>query len=187
MGSQMNEQKGSGATPGLSRRGALGLAAGAATLALPGMARAFALPITPRADHLVVSKSKRVLELRRAGEVIRRYRIALGFTPQGHKTAQGDGRTPEGLYWIDRRNPRSEYFLSVGISYPNTEDIARARALGVRPGGDIFIHGQPVRPREIAATKGKQDWTAGCIAVTNAEIEEVWAMTPLATPITILA
>lgn len=183
----MNEQKGMGVAPGLSRRGAFGLAAGAAALTLPGVARAFALPTTPRVDHLVVSKSKRVLEMRRAGEVIQRYRIDLGFTPKGHKTAEGDGRTPEGLYWIDRRNPRSEYFLSVGISYPNAEDIARARALGVSPGGDIFIHGEPVRPAEIASTKGKKDWTAGCIAVTNENIQEIWAMTPLATPITILA
>ncbi|MBP7240430.1 L,D-transpeptidase family protein [Amaricoccus sp.] len=173
--------------PRFGRRGLLGLAAGAACLGTPAIARAFALPVAPRADHIVVSKSKRVLELRAKGEILKRYRIALGFTPEGHKTASGDGRTPEGLYWIDRRNPRSEYFLSIGISYPNAEDEARARSLGVRPGGDIFIHGQPVRPREIRAAQGKKDWTAGCIAVANDEIEEIWAMTPLATPITILA
>lgn len=186
MGRRMDEQ-GRKAATGFSRRGALGLAVGALGLAAPGIARAFALPIQPMTDHIVVSKSKRVLELRAKGEILKRYRIALGFTPQGHKTASGDGRTPEGLYWIDRRNPRSEYFLSVGISYPNAEDMARARALGVRPGGDIFIHGQPMRPREVAAAKGKKDWTAGCIAVANGEIEEIWAMTPLGTPITILA
>ncbi|WP_290746972.1 L,D-transpeptidase family protein [Amaricoccus sp.] len=166
---------------------ALGMAVGAMGLATPAIARAFALPVAPRTDHIVVSKSLRVLELREKGEVVKRFRIALGFTPEGKKTASGDGRTPEGLYWIDRRNPRSEYFLSIGISYPNADDVARARALGRSPGGDIFIHGQPMRPREIRAAKGKKDWTAGCIAVANEEIEEIWAMTPLGTPITILA
>lgn len=186
MGRRMDEH-GNGQATRLSRRGALGLAAGALTLGAPALAQAFALPTAQMTDHIVVSKSKRVLELRARGEILKRYRIALGFAPEGHKGASGDGRTPEGLYWIDRRNPRSEYFLSVGISYPNAEDIARARARGVRPGGDIFIHGQPMRPREIRAAKGRKDWTAGCIAVANAEIEEIWAMTPLGTPITILA
>jgi murein L,D-transpeptidase YafK len=157
---------------------------GAMALALaPDAARAFALPIGPRADHLVVSKSKRVMELRVAGEAIRRYRVDLGFTPEGHKTASRDGRTPEGRYWIDRRNPRSEFFLSIGISYPNAMDVARARALGVDPGGDIFIHGEPMRGKK----RTRRDWTAGCIAVTNREMEEIWALTPLGVPITILA
>jgi murein L,D-transpeptidase YafK len=181
------DKHGTQAATGLSRRGMLGLTVGALGLGAPGIARAFALPVTPMSDHIVVSKSKRVLELRAKGEVLKRYRVSLGFTPSGHKVASGDGRTPEGLYWIDRRNPRSEYFLSVGISYPNAEDVARAQSIGVRPGGDIFIHGQPMRPREVRAAKGKKDWTAGCIAVTNDEIEEIWAMTPLGTPITILA
>lgn len=184
---RLMDEYGTNAGKGLSRRGALGLAAGALGLAAPGLARAFALPTAQMTDHIVVSKSKRVLELRAKGEILKRYRISLGFTPEGHKSISGDGRTPEGLYWIDRRNPRSEYFLSVGISYPNAEDVARARALGVSPGGDIFIHGQPMRPGEIKAAKGKKDWTAGCIAVTNGEIEQIWSMTPLGTPITILA
>jgi murein L,D-transpeptidase YafK len=169
---------------GPTRRAALGLAAGALALAAaPGVARAFALPIGPRANHVVVSKSKRVMELRIGTEVLRRYRIDLGFTPEGHKFASRDGRTPEGRYWIDRRNPRSEFFLSLGISYPNAIDVARSRALGVDPGGDIFIHGEPNRGKK----RSRRDWTAGCIAVSNREMEEIWALTPLGVPITILA
>jgi murein L,D-transpeptidase YafK len=97
--------------------------------------------------------------------------------------ASGDGRTPEGRYYIDRRNPRSDFYLSLGVSYPNVVDIARARAMGVRPGGDIFIHGGPRR----AADRRKKDWTAGCIAVSDKEIEEIWSMVPTGIPITILA
>jgi hypothetical protein len=116
-----------------------------------------------------------------AGAVPRASRVR---TPDGHKERSGDGRTPEGVYWIDRRNPRSEYFLSLGVSYPNAADVARARAMGVDPGGDIFIHGEPIRG---AWHRGKNDWTAGCIAVSNAEIEEIWAMVPTGTQVTILA
>ena len=107
----------------------------------------------------------------------------LGFQPQGHKAQSGDGRTPEGRYYIDRRNPRSDFFLSLGVSYPNAIDLARARANGVRPGGDIFIHGGPTR----TADRRKKDWTAGCIAVSDEEMEEIWSMVPTGIPITILA
>ena len=183
MGSEMKL----GDPKGLVTRRSL-LALGGAALGLAATpAGAFAPPMGPRANHIVVSKSKRVLELRHGQEILKRYAIDLGFSPTGHKVAEGDGRTPEGLYWIDRRNPRSEYFLSLGITYPNAEDIARARSLGVNPGGNIMIHGEPMRPRERAMNNGKKDWTAGCIAVKNAEIEEIWAMTPLGVPITILA
>jgi len=168
----------------LSRRRALGLAAGLAGLiaAPAALATPFVQTIGPRTNHIVVSKSKRVLELRVGADILRRYRVDLGFQPEGHKIRAGDGRTPEGRYWIDRRNPRSEFYLSLGISYPNSVDVARARALGVKPGGDIFIHGEPVR-----TTKSGRDWTAGCIAVKNPEIEEIWALTPTGVPITILA
>ncbi len=169
---------------GLSRRATFALAAGLiGAAALPSAASAFVQKVAPRTNHLVVSKSKRVLELRNGKEILKRYRVDLGFTPEGHKLRSGDGRTPEGRYWIDRRNPRSEFFLSIGVSYPNAEDVARARSLGFDPGGDIFIHGEPMR----TAKKSRRDWTAGCIAVSNDEIEEIWAMTPLGVPITILA
>ena len=103
--------------------------------------------------------------------VVRSYRIALGAVPSGHKEREGDGRTPEGVYVIDRRNPKSAYHLSLHISYPNEADRERARALGVDPGGDIMIHGMP---NGGEARSG--DWTRGCIAVTNAEIEEIWEL-----------
>jgi lipoprotein-anchoring transpeptidase ErfK/SrfK len=172
----------------LSRRAALGLGAGLLGLAAaPGLALAaaepFALPVGPRVTHIVVSKTNRVLELHVGKEIHRRYAIDLGFDPKGHKTSSGDGRTPEGRYWIDRRNPRSEFFLSLGISYPNAVDLARAEAMGVDPGGDIFIHGEPMR----TAKRSRRDWTAGCIAVSNAEIEEIWTLTPVGVPITIFA
>lgn len=162
------------------------LAAGAGLLcvaAAPALASPFVHVLGDRAEHLVVVKSRRVLGLMRGTETLKSYRVHLGFTPEGHKTQSGDGRTPEGQYWIDRRNPRSEFYLSLGISYPNANDVARARALGVRPGGDIFIHGGP----RAAAQQGRKDWTAGCIAVNDPEMDEIWSMVPTGTPIRILA
>jgi murein L,D-transpeptidase YafK len=172
------------ATPRFDRRGLL-VAAGAAALVAAAPA-AFARPFVhtaTRADHLVVGKRSRTLYLMRDGKAFATYSVALGFAPEGHKLRSGDGRTPEGRYWIDRRNPRSEYYLSLGISYPNAEDVARARTLGVRPGNNIMIHGQPVRGKRASA----RDWTAGCIAVSNDEMEEIWATVPTGVQITILA
>ena len=133
----------------------------------------------PEVTQLFVSKERRQLYLLHGTEVIKAYPISLGFTPQGHKQAEGDGRTPEGIYWINRRNPQSQYHLSLGISYPNTQDTARARAAGVSPGGDIFIHGEGKLRAFLP------DWTAGCIAVSNHDIEEIYAMVPNGTPIVI--
>ncbi len=139
----------------------------------------------PMAEFLVVFNSKRRLGLYRAVDgkpvLLRSYDVDLGFTPRGDKAEVGDGRTPEGTYYINRRNENSTYHLSLGISYPDVKDMALARANGVNPGGDIFIHGGPVSFRN----RFKQDWTAGCISVTNREIEEIWAMVPLGTPIAI--
>jgi murein L,D-transpeptidase YafK len=167
-----------------TRRGALAVTAGFFGLAAgPASAVGYSHTIAPRANHIVVSKTNRVMQLMAGEKVLKRYRVDLGFAPQGHKLRSGDGRTPEGRYHIDRRNPRSEFYLSLGVSYPNPQDVARARALGLNPGGDIFIHGEPVRE-----AKGRdRDWTAGCIAVTNREMEEIWALTPTGVPITILA
>lgn len=167
-----------------TRRSALAATAGFLGLAAtPASAIGFHHTIAPRTSHIVLSKTNRVLHLMSGETVLKRYRVDLGFAPEGHKLRSGDGRTPEGRYRIDRRNPRSDFYLSLGISYPNPQDIARARALGLDPGGDIFIHGEPVRQ-----PKGKdRDWTAGCIAVTNREMEEIWALTPTGVPITIFA
>lgn len=104
-------------------------------------------------------------------QVLKSYDIDLGFQPRGHKKLRGDGRTPEGSYIVDRKNPGSEFHLSLGLSYPNAADIAKAKDLGFDPGGDIFIHGASGR----TGTRGT-DWTFGCIAVSNREIEDVFAM-----------
>lgn len=121
-------------------------------------------------NKVVVQKGKRRMLLMHDDKVVARYRVNLGFEPEGTKAFQGDGRTPEGVYFITHRNPDSAFHRSLGISYPNRVDVARAAAYGRSPGGDIFIHGgpRPIDPR------GK-DWTAGCIAVSNAEIEDIYA------------
>jgi murein L,D-transpeptidase YafK len=135
------------------------------------------------ADFVLVDKSDRTLALMRGGEVVRTYfDIALGDAPVGHKRFQGDEKTPEGRYTIDYRNPQSSYHLSLHISYPNSADRAHARGLGRSPGGDIFIHGQP---NGWGMLRIPGDWTDGCIALRNDEIEEIWGMVPDGTPIEI--
>ena len=167
-----------------TRRSAMALTAGffAVGASAPAQA-AYVQALAPRANHIVVSKSNRTMALMHGSTTLKRYRIDLGFAPEGHKQRSGDGRTPEGRYVIDRRNARSEFYLSLGISYPNPEDLARAAAMGARPGSNIFIHGGPRRPQD----RRKPDWTAGCIAVSDREMEEIWSMVPTGIPITILA
>ena len=138
----------------------------------------------PEVTRLRLYKRQRLLVLDSADRVVQAYPIGLGFAPEGHKQFEGDGRTPEGSYIIDRRNPDSLFHRSIGISYPNQTDIAFAKAHGRSPGGDIFIHGGPrpgIDPTNV------RDWTAGCIAVTNREIEQVYAMVRNGTPIHIFA
>ncbi|PYE84346.1 L,D-transpeptidase family protein [Pseudoroseicyclus aestuarii] len=124
----------------------------------------------PPVTSVMAFKSSRSLYLMSGSETLKAYKFQLGFNPQGPKRWEGDGRTPEGVYRIDRRNPNSAYHLSIGISYPNANDRALARAMGREPGGDIFIHGTP------AQVAGRPDWTAGCIAVMNEEMDEIYAM-----------
>lgn len=133
----------------------------------------------PEVTQLLVKKADRKMYLLHGTTALKVYDIALGQNPYGHKEYEGDSRTPEGLYRIDRRNPQSAFHLSLGISYPNQADRARASTKGKLPGGDIFIHGQ-------AGRAGPGDWTEGCIAVTDAEIEEIYAMVRTGTPILIL-
>ncbi|MEX3017239.1 murein L,D-transpeptidase family protein [Gymnodinialimonas hymeniacidonis] len=133
----------------------------------------------PEVTRVVVWKNERLMSLFHREEVLESYEIELGFAPEGHKFEYGDGRTPEGEYFIDRRNPNSDFYLSIGISYPNAEDIARAREAGVNPGGDIFIHGTPRPFRNI------DDWTVGCIAVRNREMRQIYSMVQNGTPIMI--
>jgi murein L,D-transpeptidase YafK len=142
-------------------------------------------PALPLADRVLVRKADRKLQLLRNGEVLRTYKIVLGLRPEGHKQYEGDFRTPEGRYRLSRRNPNSEYFLSIQIDYPNDRDIARARKQGQRPGGAIMIHGQPNVPRKPRDYYSNVDWTEGCIAVSNSDMVEIWLMTPPDTPIEI--
>lgn len=140
-------------------------------------------PLTGQIDRILIEKSARRMTVYRGGGALKTYRIDLGFAPSGHKQQQGDGRTPEGIYRVNRRNDRSAYHLSIGIDYPRPEDLRRARAAGVDPGGDIFIHGAP--NAQPAGTRLAADWTAGCVAVTNPEIEELFRATPIGVPVEI--
>ena len=135
----------------------------------------------PEVTRIVVWKDARQMALFHHDRVLKQVPIALGFAPVGHKNRRGDGRTPEGTYIIDRRNPNSAFHLSLGISYPDVNDQLVAREAGDDPGGDIFIHGKGPR---FARARG--DWTAGCIAVTDRQMERIYAMVRTGTPITIL-
>jgi murein L,D-transpeptidase YafK len=136
-----------------------------------------------RIDHILIEKSHRRLTASLQGQQVLQFEIALGFAPIGDKTQEGDGKTPEGLFKIDRRNPNSSYHLSLGIDYPQPDDRARAAAQGLDPGGDIFIHGQPNALSNLITLPG--DWTAGCIAVSNTEMEELWRLAALGTVVEI--
>lgn len=137
------------------------------------------------ADRIVIEKGARRLYLLKGDEVIVEYPVKLGLNPYGHKQREGDFRTPEGTYHLSRRNPRSEFFLSVEVSYPNETDRARARQAGVRPGGLIMIHGQPNVPRKTPDYYASNDWTDGCIAVSNSDMVDIWQRTRLGMPIEI--
>jgi len=150
-----------------------------AMLAIVASCSKFQTYTGPEVTQILVQKDARRMYLFHNDEVLKAYDFELGFAPVGDKSIEGDGRTPEGLYYIDRRNPNSSFYLSIGISYPNARDRAEAAALGKSPGGDIFIHGTP-RPFRRQA-----DWTAGCIAVTNREMREIYAMVQNGTPILI--
>ena len=137
------------------------------------------------AEKVLVDKSERKLVLLRRGRVIKEYPIKLGLNPYGHKQREGDFRTPEGTYELVARNPRSEIFLSIKISYPNREDAAVASEAGFSPGGLIMIHGQPNVPKRSAEHYATRDWTDGCIALSNADMVDVWMRTTVGIPIEI--
>ena len=157
---------------------AVGLLAVAACSEAPQTGLPKPVPRSERADRILVEKAARRLTLWRKGRQLAAYDVALGFAPVGHKQREGDGRTPEGLYKINGRNPGSAYHLSLRVSYPDAKDRASAKARGVSPGGDIFIHGYPPGKDWFARWFRHWDWTAGCIAVTDAEIREIWARVP---------
>lgn len=138
-----------------------------------------------QADSVLVVKSQRKLYLLKAGRVLREFSVALGLMPTGHKQREGDFRTPEGRYLLDARNPNSDFFLSIRVSYPDEDDRARARAAGVDPGGQIMIHGLPNELKHDPGRYESTDWTDGCIAVSNADMIDIWLMTRDPTPIEI--
>ncbi len=141
---------------------------------------------TTDVNQLVVRKDERRLYLMSNDQVIRSYRISLGKTPEGHKLYEGDSRTPEGSYTIDFRNPNSDYYKSIRISYPNPRDRELAESWGLRPGGNIMIHGLPNDVGDMAFAYQGLDWTDGCIAVTNEAMDEIWQLVDVGTPIRIL-
>jgi murein L,D-transpeptidase YafK len=136
------------------------------------MAQTAAKPL--HADRVVVLKKARTLQLLSEGKVVKLYKVALGGDPVGPKTRQGDHKTPEGVYVLDSRNAHSQFHKSIHISYPNVRDRAAARANGVSPGGDVFVHGLPNGYGWVGVSHRVKDWTDGCIAVTDEEIEEIW-------------
>ncbi len=140
----------------------------------------------PYVDHIVVRKADRRMYLMDGDTIVRSYKIALGLNPVGPKERDGDFRTPEGWYTLARRNPRSEFFLSIQISYPNASDLRRARLHGWQPGGSIMIHGLPNRLKSSPWYYRHNDWTDGCIAVSDADMVEIWLLTRDGMPIDIL-
>jgi murein L,D-transpeptidase YafK len=143
------------------------------------------LPAGTTIDRILVEKSERKLSILRGGKVLKTYHVALGRNPIGAKEQEGDNKTPEGIYTIDYRNPKSDYHLALHISYPSAEEITRAAQRGVNAGFDIMIHGLPNGQDRIGAAHRQKDWTAGCIAVTDEEIDELYRVTPDGTTIEI--
>jgi murein L,D-transpeptidase YafK len=133
----------------------------------------------PLADRVLIIKSTRTMTLLSGNTVLRTYKVALGTMPIGPKRIEGDHKTPEGIYTIDAKNPQSRFHLSLHISYPSAADREQARKLGARPGGAIMIHGLEKQFAYLGALHRQVDWTDGCVAVTNAEIEEIWKLVPV--------
>ena len=158
------------------------LAVALIVLLLPGLMQASEFPV---ADRVVIEKGARKLHLIQEGKAFRTYKIALGIRPVGDKKREGDFKTPEGKYYLDARNPNSDYFLSIHISYPDPKDRREAGEMGVDPGGAIMIHGQPNDPTRSETYYRTQDWTNGCIAVSNSDMIDIWLMTGENTPIEI--
>lgn len=173
------------------RRKAFALAAGALAALAAGVLlwanQPDAPPLPPgaRADRVVVDKGERTLSLLANGRVLKTYPVSLGGAPAGHKRREGDERTPQGRYVLDYRNPRSFAHLSLHVSYPDSADVARARAEGVPPGGMIMVHGIRNGLGWMGRLHRLVDWTDGCIAVTNGEMNEIWRAVPDGTPIEI--
>ena len=164
----------------MMRRPLIAIALAALVIAAPACGGSAAARDGSKADRILVLKGERRLELLRAGETLRSYPVRLGRNPVGPKIFQYDGRTPEGVYVIDRRTRRTQFHLALHISYPQADNIARAAQYRIPPGGSIFIHGTPG-----TGSRFERDWTDGCIAVSNRAIEEIWKLVDVGTPIEI--
>lgn len=145
----------------------------------------FAAAPLPQADKVLILKSAHTMTLLSGGKVLKTYKVALGTVPVGPKHVEGDHKTPEGNYVIDSKNPQSLFHLSLHISYPSAADRLRAKELGAAPGGAIMIHGLAKQFAYLGAMHRQMDWTDGCVAVTNAEIEEIWKLVPVGTKVEI--
>jgi murein L,D-transpeptidase YafK len=152
---------------------------------IPDVGHLIPEPEPREADKVVVVKALRELRLLADGEVFRTYDVSLGREPVGDKLWEGDGRTPEGHYTLDFKNENSAFHRSIRVSYPNAEDWREARAMGVHPGSDIMIHGLKPEFAHMGRRHLREDWTEGCIAVTNREMDEIWSLVPVGTPIEI--
>jgi murein L,D-transpeptidase YafK len=137
------------------------------------------------ADRIVIVKSARTMTLESSGQPIKSYKVALGGQPIGAKQQQGDHKTPEGEYFVDSKIAHSQFYMALHLSYPSAEDRARARKRGVSPGGDVEIHGLGKKYGWIGARHRLTDWTDGCIAVTNEEIEDIFRIVPVGTRVEI--
>ena len=155
------------------------------TAAVTAVAADIALPPNVKADRVIVWKSRRELQLMKNNAVLKTYKVSLGGDPVGPKQRQGDSRTPEGTYTISGRNPQSRFHFSLRISYPTPEQMASAKKMGLNPGGDIFIHGLPNGWGRIGKGHLLRDWTDGCIAVTDDEIDEIARAVPNGTVVEI--
>jgi murein L,D-transpeptidase YafK len=144
-----------------------------------------AAPTQPQADRIIILKSAHTMTLLSGDKVLKTYKVALGTVPVGPKRVEGDHKTPEGNYTIDAKNPQSQFHLSLHISYPSAADRESAAKLGTRPGGAIMIHGLAKQFAYLGTLHRQVDWTDGCVAVTNAEIEEIWKLVPVGTRVEI--
>jgi murein L,D-transpeptidase YafK len=185
VGRSINLNRVAGLAAGLVCAAAMAAGLVRADTALVPVSNPTPLAEMPLVSRVVVHKSARRMDLLSGEHVLRSYRISLGLQPQGHKEREGDFRTPEGRYYLTRRNPRSDYFLSIQVSYPNDRDQKRARANGWEPGGSIMIHGLPNRLK-FEPDYYTRDWTDGCIAVSNSDMVEIWLFTNNNTPIDIM-
>jgi murein L,D-transpeptidase YafK len=154
-------------------------------LGVAGASIMLASPPLGLVDSIVVEKKAHTLTLFRDGKAQRTYLVALGSKPLGDKLRAGDNRTPEGIFYIDARQPNSKYHLALHISYPDAAHRARSQAIGAEPGGDIMIHGLPNGLGKAGASHRLNDWTNGCVALTDEEIEQIWSVVPIGTPVEI--